>query len=107
MRRPGCPDGAGDGDGLLERAEQLTALDEALAAVADGGGGRTVLVRGEAGIGKTALLREFSDRLAGPVRVLWAACDHLFIPRPLGPFLDLAAAAGGQLAAGPAATRSS
>jgi DNA-binding CsgD family transcriptional regulator/tetratricopeptide (TPR) repeat protein len=99
MRRPGYPDGVGDGAGLLERAEQLALLDEALAAVADGGGGRTMLVSGEAGVGKTALLRGFGDSVAGSARVLWAVCDHLFIPRPLGPFLDLAEAAGGELAA--------
>ena len=56
------------------------------------------LVVGEAGIGKTALLRGFGDGVAGSARMLWAGCDHLFIPRPLGPFLDLAEAAGGQLA---------
>jgi DNA-binding CsgD family transcriptional regulator/tetratricopeptide (TPR) repeat protein len=95
MRRLGYPDGGG----LLERAEQLALLDKALAAVADGGCGRTVLAVGEAGIGKTALLRRFSGKVAGSARVLWAACDHLFIPRPLGPFLDLAGAAGGRLAA--------
>ena len=99
MRRLGYPDGAGDGGGLLERAEQLALLNQALTAVADGGRGRTVLVMGEAGIGKTALLRRFSDRAAGSARVLWAPCDHLFIPRPLGPFLDLAGEAGGPLAA--------
>ena len=99
MRRPGYPGGFGDGDGLLERAEQLALLSEAVTAVADGGRGRTVLAVGEAGIGKTALLRRFSHSVAGPARTLWAACDHLFTPRPLGPFLDLAEAAGGQLAA--------
>jgi DNA-binding CsgD family transcriptional regulator len=99
MRRPEYSDGAGDDDGLLERAEQLALLDEALAAVADAGSGRTVLVLGEAGIGKTALLRGFCDGVASSARVLWAACDHLFTPRPLGPFLDLAETAGGQLAA--------
>ena len=99
MRRPVYPDGAGDGDGLLERAEQFALLDDALAATSDGRHGRTALVLGEAGIGKTALLRRFSDSVAGPTRTLWAACDHLFTPRPLGPFLDLAEAAGGQLAA--------
>ena len=58
-----------------------------------------MLVVGEAGTGKTALLRGFGDGVAGSARVLWAACDHLFTPRPLGPFLDLAEAAGGQPAA--------
>jgi DNA-binding CsgD family transcriptional regulator len=66
--------------------------------VADGGRGRAVLAVGEAGIGKTTLLRRFSDSVAGRARTLWAACDHLFIPRPLGPFLDLAEAVGGRLA---------
>ena len=99
MRRPGYSDGARDGDGLLERAEQSALLDEALASVAAGRRGRTVLVLGEAGIGKTALLRGFGDSAAGTARVLWAGCDHLFTPRPLGPFLDLAEAAGGRLAA--------
>jgi DNA-binding CsgD family transcriptional regulator len=99
MRRPGYEDGPGDGDGLLERAGQLALLHEALTAVAGSRRGRTVLVVGEAGIGKTALLRGFSHGVAGPARVLWAGCDHLFTPRPLGPFLDLAAAAGGRLGA--------
>ena len=58
-----------------------------------------VLVRGEAGVGKTALLRGFCDARAAPVRVLWGACDPLFTPRPLGPLLDIAAAVGGELAA--------
>ena len=98
MRRPGYPGGAADG--LLERDEQLALLNEAITAVADGEGGRTVLAVGEAGVGKTALLRGFGAGVAGSARVLWAACDHLFTPRPLGPFLDLAEATGGQLAAG-------
>jgi predicted ATPase len=96
MQRRGYPDGASADAGLLERAEQLALLDEALTTVAAGGHGRTALVLGEAGIGKTALLRGFSDSVAGSARVLWAACDHLFTPRPLGPFLDLAEAASGQ-----------
>ena len=99
MRRLGYPGGAWDGGGLLERAEQLALLDEALTAAAGGGRGRTALVVGEAGIGKTALLRGFGASVAGAARVLWAACDHLFTPRPLGPFLDLAEAAGGRWAA--------
>lgn len=93
---PRRPTGSG---GLLERADQLGLLGDALTAVVRGGRGRTALVTGEAGIGKTALLRRFTDRVTGPSRTLWAACDHLFTPRPLGPFLDLAEATGGGLAA--------
>jgi DNA-binding CsgD family transcriptional regulator len=67
-----------------------------LAEVSEGAPGRVVLVRGEAGIGKTALLRAFCDG-AGAARVLWAACDPLFTPRPLGPLLDVAWVTGGEL----------
>ena len=73
--------------GLLERSGQLRALGGALAAVAASGRGRVVLVAGEAGIGKTALLRRFCAGVDGSARVLWAGCDPLFTPRPLGPVL--------------------
>jgi DNA-binding CsgD family transcriptional regulator len=83
---------------LLERSAELEALDGHLAAVRAQGRGRLVLVAGEAGIGKTALVRAFCER-ARPSRVLWGACDALFTPRPLGPFVDIADDAGGELAA--------
>ena len=82
--------------GLLEREEPLAALVRALAE-AVGGTGRMVIVGGDAGIGKTALARALADADATPERVLWGACDPLSTPRPLGPFVDLAAASGGAL----------
>src|SRR5262249_46558546 len=66
-------------------------------AVCDSAHGRLVLVRGEAGIGKTALVRAFRDLVDEDVRVLWAACDPLFTPRPLGPLLDVARIVDGDL----------
>ncbi len=48
-------------------------------------------------VGKTAVLREFTAALEG---TLWGACDPLFTPRPLGPFLDIAADAGFRFEAG-------
>ncbi|MGH3339727.1 MAG: ATP-binding protein, partial [Propionibacteriaceae bacterium] len=42
---------------LLERSEQLSALATALSEVSESGRGRLVLVSGEAGVGKTALVR--------------------------------------------------
>jgi DNA-binding CsgD family transcriptional regulator/tetratricopeptide (TPR) repeat protein len=84
---------------LLERGPQLAALQAARQAVLDGGGGCLVLLTGEAGSGKTALLRRFRDETAPAGRVLWGACDPLFTPRPLGPFADVAEQAGGELAA--------
>jgi DNA-binding CsgD family transcriptional regulator len=82
---------------LLERSEELSALAECLEAVAERSRGRLVLVGGEAGIGKTALVQRFCDGLGAAVRILWAACDPLFTPRPLGPLLDLARATDGEL----------
>lgn len=83
---------------LLERDELLRELDERLAEAATGSG-RMVLVAGEAGIGKTSLVRAFAVRCAGRVLVLQGACDPLATPRPLGPFLDMLAP-GETLAAG-------
>jgi predicted ATPase/DNA-binding CsgD family transcriptional regulator len=74
---------------LLERHAALAALAEAYAAAARGEG-RTVCISGEPGIGKTSLVRRFLDDLGGGARVLFGTCDDLSIPRPLGPFRDLA-----------------
>jgi len=88
---------AAEGIRLLERDEALDTLREAYAA-ARSGAGRLVLVAGEAGIGKTAVVRAFCAETVD-ARVLWGACDALFTPRPLGPFLDLATEANGELGA--------
>ena len=52
------------------------------------GAGRLVFVSGEAGIGKTALLRAFRDGLDTPVHA--GFCDALDTPRALGPLHDIA-----------------
>ncbi len=87
------------GERLLEREEQLTALDRCLGA-ARAGRGRLVLVAGEAGSGKTTLVHHFcqSDAAAGSV-VLWGACEGLRTPRPLSPLIDIARSTGGALQA--------
>jgi DNA-binding CsgD family transcriptional regulator/tetratricopeptide (TPR) repeat protein len=84
---------------LLERAADLDTLDDALTSVGSSSRGRLTLVRGAPGMGKTALLRAFRARLPASSAVLWAACEPLFAPRPLGPLIDLASAVGGDLAA--------
>ena len=71
---------------LLERDGELETLRAALE-----GGGRLVLVSGEAGVGKSSLAGRFCEEHADDARVLVGACDALQTPRPLGPFLDLAA----------------
>jgi len=74
---------------LLERGQELDLLADLLAEV-DSSGGRVVLVRGEAGIGKTALVRGFVSTLDDESHVLIGWCDDLLTPRPLGPFWDMA-----------------
>jgi predicted ATPase len=78
---------------LLERDHPLDVLvDRAQRAVA--GNGRVVLVAGEAGIGKTVLLRAFVERMPAVARPLWGMCDSLSTHRPLGPLRDVAAELG-------------
>jgi hypothetical protein len=69
---------------LLEREESIGALGRWLTEARDGQG-RTVLIEGEEGIGKTALLRAFCGELGAGTRLLWGACDSLRTPRTLGP----------------------
>ena len=82
---------------LLEREDQLAMLDSWLAEVRAGGRGQMVLLGGEAGVGKTAIVRAFGERHRS-VAVLAGGCEALFTPRPLGPLLDIAAEVGGELA---------
>ena len=90
---------------LLERSLFLDTL-ASYAAEARHGSGRLVLVSGESGIGKTALVEAFQAQLHA-ARWLWGACDGLLTPRPLGPLFDIAAQAGGRLSelCGQGATR--
>lgn len=84
---------------ILEREDQLDELQELLD-LAAGGTGSLALVCGEAGIGKTTLVEAFTGRMeSADVPVLRGACDALRTPRPLGPLMDVARAAGGRLAA--------
>jgi DNA-binding CsgD family transcriptional regulator/tetratricopeptide (TPR) repeat protein len=80
---------------LLERESHLAALRD-YAEEAVQGEGRLVLVSGEAGIGKSALVERLAADLPD-ARWSWGACDGLFTPRPLGPLFDLAAQFGGEL----------
>lgn len=72
---------------LLERHEPGQILQDALDRVRSGAG-EIATVSGEAGIGKSVLLRAFAERAETSARVLWGACDDLRTPRPLGPLID-------------------
>jgi DNA-binding CsgD family transcriptional regulator/tetratricopeptide (TPR) repeat protein len=80
---------------LLEREACLVSL-AGYADEARHGEGRLVLVAGEAGVGKSALVEQLHHDLPD-ARWSWGACDGLFTPRPLGPLLDLADQLGGEL----------
>src|SRR5262245_56970737 len=73
---------------LLEREEQLTALRETMD-LATAGRGSLVLVAGEAGAGKTALVRRFTAGLEG-IPVVTGVCDPLPTAHAMGPLLDMA-----------------
>ena len=73
--------------GLVERDAELQAL-RGWWADAAAGRARLVLVTGEAGVGKTALLQELSRVVEG-AHVLRGMCEPLATPIPLGPLVDM------------------
>ena len=83
--------------GILEREREMTLLVSAAREAADGAGA-VALVFGEAGIGKSSLVRALPDRLPGHARILVGQCDDLATRRPLGPFRDLVGSVGAELA---------
>jgi DNA-binding CsgD family transcriptional regulator/tetratricopeptide (TPR) repeat protein len=81
---------------LLERDHCFDQLS-ALLRTATSGHGCTVLISGEAGIGKTALVEQFVRRHDGAARRLWGVCEAFFTPRPLGPLYDIVTQVEGSL----------
>lgn len=81
---------------LLERERELEVLAAALDA-ASLDKGSVVTISGEAGIGKTELVRTFANSCRDGAMTLWGGCDDLSTPRTLGPFRDIAIQAGGRL----------
>ncbi len=79
--------------GLLEREDELGMLAGVVDRTA-GGRGCLVLVGGEAGIGKTSLMRALGARTGEGVTFLIGACEALSVPVPLGPLRELFEAAG-------------
>jgi len=72
---------------LLEREDLLAQLEAARVE-----GGRLLFVGGEAGVGKTSLVRAFTA--AKPA--LHGSCENLATPTPFGPFLDVGVDIGGE-----------
>ncbi|HEY3261841.1 MAG TPA: AAA family ATPase [Pseudonocardiaceae bacterium] len=74
---------------LVGRVSELGALAELVAGAAHGQAG-TLLISGEAGVGKTALMRQECSELGDDVDVLWAGC--LPLASMAVPFLPLISA---------------
>src|ERR1700730_11530579 len=83
---------------LFERDRCFDQLSQFLRTAATWNG-RTVLISGEAGIGKTALVEQFVSRHVDEAKHLWGACEAFFTPRPLGPLYDIATQTKGSLSA--------
>src|SRR5580692_12239722 len=73
---------------LIERAGHMTALNDKYKEVA-AGEGHCIMLSGEAGIGKTALVRAFCQEHRHHAKVYLGICDALFTPRPLAPLYDI------------------
>jgi predicted ATPase len=78
---------------ILEREPELTGVDAA-AKEAACGTGSVVLVYGEAGIGKSSLVRSIRAHLPPEGRLLVGYCDDFATPRTLGPLRDLVGSVG-------------
>src|SRR6478752_10637863 len=73
---------------LIEREGFLALLQTQLKNIEEGEG-HCVFVSGEAGIGKTALVKAFCKQQQEDCTIYQGACDALFTPRPLAPLYDI------------------
>lgn len=76
-------------DLLLERDPELAILGQRLATLCTGSSsGGSVLLSGEAGVGKTTVLRAAARGADGRIDWLWGTCEPMLSPTPLGPLVD-------------------
>ncbi len=73
---------------LLEREAYLHTIQNIFNGISMNGG-HTLFIAGEAGVGKTSLVKEFTGNLKKSILILRGGCDSLFTPRPLGPLFDI------------------
>jgi len=73
---------------LIERQNFLSALRSQFEGVSEGEG-HCIFVSGEAGIGKTSLIKAFCGEVKNKCNIYQGICDALFTPRPLAPLYDV------------------
>ncbi len=73
---------------LIERDGFMASLQKHFEDISDGEG-HCVFISGEAGIGKTALVKAFCKKQSDECSIYQGACDALFTPRPLAPLYDI------------------
>ncbi|KPF48501.1 hypothetical protein D621_16230 [beta proteobacterium AAP51] len=74
---------------LLERQTEYDCLASAVEALRGAAPrGSVSVVLGEAGIGKTSLLRKVRESSSSDVQWLWGSCEHALRAAPLTPLLD-------------------
>lgn len=81
---------------LIERDSFLATLRAQFKKVTNGEG-HCLLVSGEAGIGKTALVKAFCTEQKDNCTIYQGACDALFTPRLLAPLYDIIGQVNGDL----------
>ncbi|MFT3934409.1 MAG: AAA family ATPase [Chitinophagaceae bacterium] len=73
---------------LIERSAFISELEKQFSGVKQQEG-HCVFVSGEAGIGKTSLVKAFVQAIRPHYKTYTGTCDALFTPRPLSPLLDV------------------
>src|ERR1700712_4166297 len=73
---------------LLERTGFLNLLLAKLSSVAEGEG-HCMFLSGEAGMGKTSIVKALGNKIGENAEVFQGTCDALFTPRPLAPLYDI------------------
>src|SRR6187200_3221285 len=73
---------------LIERDGFLRSLETTFESVTEGEG-HCILLSGEAGIGKTSLIKSFYKEKKDNCKIYQGTCDALFTPRPLAPIYDI------------------
>jgi DNA-binding CsgD family transcriptional regulator len=73
---------------LIERELFLASLQKSFQR-ADHEEGHCIYISGEAGIGKTSLVKAFCSTVKNRCKIYKGTCDALFAPRPLAPLYDI------------------